>query len=166
MNTITLVQEIKGKQVEFDVIISAWTAGKVDKAQELLSKYSDPAFRVNDIIATFNTVPEFCEEQESMKIFLPLLKKMHTGELTEEAVAGKITDMLKATITMEMKRQNGVILRELVRLMCLESDLTNDQIKLIKSPVDSDFWQAQDADLMRDTGQNFRSYVTEYSNKG
>ena len=163
MNTITLVQEIKGKQVEFDVFISAWTAGKVDKAQELLAKYSDPAFRVNDIISTFNTVPEFCEEQESMKIFLPLLKKIHSGELTEAQVVEKITAMLKATITMEMKKQNGVILRELVRLMCLESELTPEQIKAIKSPIDSDFWQAQDAVLMRDTGQNFRNYVAEYS---
>lgn len=163
MNTITLVQEIKGKTVEFDVYISAWTAGKVDKAQELLSKYSDPAFRVNDIISTFNTVPEFCEKQESMKIFMPLLKKIHSGELSEAQVAEKITSMLKATITMEMKKQNGVILRELVRLMCLESELTNEQIKAIKSPIDSDFWQGQDAILMRDTGENFRSYVAEYS---
>lgn len=28
MNTITLVQEIKGKTVEFDVFISAWTAAR------------------------------------------------------------------------------------------------------------------------------------------
>ncbi len=163
MNTITLVQEIKGKQVEFDVYISAWTAGKMDKAQELLSKYSDPAFRVNDIIATFETVPDFCREQEGMKIFLPLLEKMQSGELTKEQVIEKITSMLKATITIENKRQNGAILRELVRLMCLESELTSDQIKAIKSPIDSDFWQNQDAELMRDTGENFRSYVAEYS---
>ena len=163
MNTITLVQEIKGKTVEFDVFISAWTAGKMDKAQELLSKYSDPAFRVNDIIATFETVPDFCREQEGMKIFLPLLEKMQSGELTKEQVIEKITSMLKATITIENKRQNGAILRELVRLMCLESELTPDQIKAIKSPIDSDFWQNQDAELMRDTGENFRSYVAEYS---
>lgn len=163
MNTITLVQEIKGKTIEFDVFISAWTAGKMDKAQELLSKYSDPAFRVNDIIATFETVPDFCREQEGMKIFLPLLEKMAIGELTKEQVIEKITNMLKATITIESKRQNGVILRELVRLMCLESELTSEQIKAIKSPIDSDFWQAQDAILMRDTGENFRIYVTEYT---
>lgn len=163
MNTITLVQEIKGKTVEFDVFISAWTAGKMDKAQELLSKYSDPAFRVNDIIATFETVPDFCREQEGMKIFLPLLEKMASGELTKEQVIEKITSMLKATITIENKRQNGAILRELVRLMCLESGLTPDQIKAIKSPIDSDFWAGQDAELMRDTGENFRSYVAEYS---
>lgn len=163
MNTITLVQEIKGKTVEFDVYISAWTAGKMDKAQELLSKYTDPAYRVNDIIATFETVPDFCREQESMKIFLPLLEKMANGELTKEQVIEKITSMLKATITIENKRQNGVILRELVRLMCLESELTSDQIKAVKSPIDSDFWQNQDAALMRDTGENFRSYVAEYS---
>lgn len=163
MNTITLVQEIKGKTVEFDVYISAWTAGKMDKAQELLSKYSDPAFRVNDIIATFETVPDFCREQEGMKIFLPLLEKMAIGELTKEQVIEKITNMLKATITIESKRQNGVILRELVRLMCLESELTSEQVKAIKSPIDSDFWQNQDAELMRDTGENFRSYVAEYS---
>ena len=163
MNTITLVQEIKGQQVEFGVFISAWTAGKMDKAQELLSKYSDPAFRVNDIIATFETVPDFCREQEGMKIFLPLLEKMQSGELTKEQVIEKITSMLKATITIENKRQNGAILRELVRLMCLESGLTPDQIKAIKSPIDSDFWAGQDAELMRDTGENFRSYVAEYS---
>ena len=163
MNTITLVQEIKGKTVEFDVFISAWTAGKMDKAQELLSKYSDPAFRVNDIIATFETVPDFCREQEGMKIFLPLLEKMASGELTKEQVIEKITSMLKATITIENKRQNGAILRELVRLMCLESGLTPDQIKAIESPIDSDFWAGQDAELMRDTGENFRSYVAEYS---
>lgn len=164
MNTIiTLVQEIKGKQVEFDVYISAWTAGKMDKAQELLSKYTDPAFRVNDIIATFETVPDFCREQEGMKIFLPLLEKMASGELTKEQVIEKITNMLKATITIENKRQNGAILRELVRLMCLESELTSEQIKAIKSPIDSDFWAGQDAELMRDTGENFRSYVAEYS---
>ena len=163
MNTITLVQEIKGKAVEFDVYISAWTAGKMDAAQELLSKYSDPAYRVNDIIATFETVPDFCREQESMKIFLPLLEKMAIGELTKEQVIEKITNMLKATITIENKRQNGVIWRELVRLMCLESELTSDQIKAVKSPIDSDFWKGQGAEFMRDTGENFRLYVAEYS---
>lgn len=174
MNSIKLVE---GKS-EFEVYISAWTAGKMDKAQQLLAGqkakgdkeavagYTAPDHRVKEIVQLFELSPDVVKEDtKSFGVLLPTLLKLENGELTKEQVTEKLVAVLKSTITLEDRIQNGRILRELVRLMCLESELTDGQKKLIKSDIDSEFWENQDAELLRDTGENFRSYVMEYTSR-
>lgn len=170
--------KLKEGKAEFEVFISAWTAGKMDKAQRLLAGqkatkdapavpgYTAPEHRVNDIINAFEVAPEICKEDEGLKSLLPVLLKMEAGEITREATAAKLSAVLSTSMTLDDEIHNGRILRELVRLMCLESDLTNSQTKLIKSDIDSEFWQNQDAELLRDTGENFRAYVMAYTKRG
>jgi hypothetical protein len=163
-----------GKIVEFTVLFSSFTSGKMDKAQTLLGGYADKVtkewnagyydidYMCASIIEQYETLPTAFAEKEEFKPLLPLFEKYTKGEISKEDIAKKIKVVIKGEFTYSRKARNTVIQRELVKLMALESQLTKEQIELVKS---DEFWCAQNAELIRDTGEFFRSKVLEHSNR-
>jgi hypothetical protein len=161
-----------GKVAEFTALFSPFTSGKMDKAQALLGGYADKVTKewnagyydiesmCSSIIEQYETLPTAFAEKEEFKPLIPLFDLYTKGETSRDELIKKIKIVIKGEFTYSRKARNTVILRELVKLMTLESQLTKEQIELIKS---DEFWCDQDAELIRDTGEFFRSKVLEYS---
>lgn len=157
-------------KAEFEVFFSAWTAGKMEKAQQFLmgdkenGGYNSLEERIDDMITMFESAPDALKSEDAQRDpATKIIEQYISKEITREVLSSRLLKLMKAQMPLSTKIRNGQILREIVRLMCLESQLTDEQIKLIKSDIDSEFWQNQDAVLLRDTGENFRKNVVEYS---
>jgi hypothetical protein len=163
------IKLIDEKGAEFTVFLSHLTSGRVDKIQSLLGGtkteqgYSDLEKQIENIVLTYETLPETFKTEIGFDAVRPLFTQLENGKLTQAQLIDKLRTVLSSQITMQAKARNTVILREIVRAMCLISQLTPEQQTLIQSDVQSDFWCDQDAVLIRDTGEFFRRKVLEYS---
>lgn len=163
--------ELVNGESKFTVFISPFTSGRMDKAQSLLggnakekiAGYYDLENVVNNVYQNCINLPDILDSDPSMEAVKPLFEKYFAEKITESELKEKLTTAFKQHFTLETKARNTVILRSLVRSMCLTSQLTPEQITLIQSDVNEEFWSEQDAYLMRDTGEFFRSKVLEYS---
>jgi len=144
---------------KFTALFSPLTSGRMEKAQKILAGYSDFKHRAREILRIFDASPEAVLLDPTLTPILPLIEKHMKGELTREVTSDKLETVLSAGLTFAHKANNTAALRALVRNMCLISGLTNEDAALIQSEADSEFWQGQEAGLMRDTGENFRALI-------
>jgi len=163
------IKLIDEKGAEFTVFLSHLTSGRVDKIQSLLGGtkteqgYADLEKQIENIILTYETLPETFATESGFDAVRPLFGKLESKVFTQGQLLEKLRIVLSSQVTMQAKARNTVILREIVRTMCLISQLTPEQQTLVQSDVQSDFWCDQDAILIRDTGEFFRKKVLEYS---
>lgn len=148
---------------KFKVLFSPLTSGRLEKAQKLLSMYSDVRHRAREVLRIFDASPEVVLLDPTLSPVLPILEKYSKKELTREEISEKLEAVLGAGMTFAHRSGNTATLRALVRNMVLISGLSTEDAALVLSEADSEFWQGQDPDLMRDTGENFRGLVLDKS---
>lgn len=180
MAKTTDIKEIKlvdGEGVEFTAYLSAFTSAKMERAQTLLGGYLDkakdeymygyydPVSIVDSMVTQFETLPDAFKEKEEFKPLFPMFDKYEKEELSRAKLIEKLMVVIKNEFTYARQARNVAILRELVRLMTLESGLDKAQIELIKSDAGGEFWGNQDAVLLKDTGEFFRQKVLDYTNR-
>ena len=80
-----------------------------------------------------------------------------------ETAKQQLVKILAPKLAPQERAKNNKIHREYIRAMILETTLEQVDLDLVKSDTDSEFWQSQDAFLIKEHGLFFRKQAVVYS---
>ncbi len=143
-----------------------FTAQRMDTILEASEGYRDTNAEFVSNLSLLTTAPDLAklnfEGDEDKFQSAKTLADAYVSTKSETAKQ-QLVKILATKLTPQERAKNNKIHREYIRAMILETTLEQVDLDLVKSDTDSEFWQNQDAFLIKEHGLFFRKQAVMYS---
>ena len=160
MQSITLIKPDGGELV---CRFAPFTGSRMDALEKVAEQSGGNYYTTNKLFDAVEINPEIIDKPEFADV-RQFVEKFVEGKETKEQAITAMLKLAAMRTTAEERAQHALAYRKFVQIMILETVLSEDDLKLVKSDVESAFWGGQDWRVIKDAGEFFRHEIIEHQN--